>query len=793
MINEYLKQDNLIICPNSIKKNVIQEINALDHLISYKLMDLNEFMENYFFSYDKKTIFYLMKKLNKKYEIILEYLNSFYFLENKKYKNLKLNELNQLKEELFQENLLKTKPLFHSYLMNTNILIYGYDTLDPFYEKIFSNYTNYHHIIKKYTKKNHNVYEFNHIEEEIAYVCHDIKKKLDQQISINKIKIIKPSEEYVAPLHRIFDWCHIPIDLEEKISLYNLEIGKDLLVKIKKHMNFDEIIENYQKEEIDTDILNQIIEILNEYILLDTHSAEVYAMIEYDLKHTFLKEKIKENCVRLCEWEEIDLDDYIYLLGFNKENYLILHKDEDFLSDAMKQELGLLLSNQKNKENMMTLQNHLNQTENLIITYKLRTAFNTYNPSLTIYEENYKIIKNPEISYTISNIFNEISLAKKYDEFYQYGIISEELQTLKNHYPNMKYRTYNNQFQKLDRKEFLSSLKKPFTLSYSTIDEYYHCSFRYYINHILKIKEENTDEFYMNIGNIFHYVLSKCFEPDFVFDDAWNQEANKYSFTFNKLVLLDKLKQELKYDIKIMKEHRKYSYFNEYLYEKRFSIPIPNDKKIEVNLVGIADKISYLTEKEKTLVSVIDYKTGNLSADLNNIVYGIGMQLPIYLYFIKRSNLFSNIEIVGFYLQKIINKDMKAIKGKNIEELKENALKLVGYSLDEEENLEKWDMTYQNSKMISGLKKTQNGFYPYSKILNKTQIENIDTLVSKKIEEATNSILDADFRINPKKIERDTIGCEYCSYRDICFKTEQDEIELKKYRNLEFLGGKDNA
>ena len=43
------------------------------------------------------------------------------------------------------------------------------------------------------------------------------------------------------------------------------------------------------------------------------------------------------------------------------------------------------------------------------------------------------------------------------------------------------------------------------------------------------------------------------------------------------------------------------------------------------------------------------------------------------------------------------------------------------------------------------------------------------------------------------KIDKDIIGCEFCSYRDICYKTEKDNIELEKHKNLDFLGGDNNA
>lgn len=793
MITTYLKKNNLIICPNSLKKNITKEINQNSTLISYKIMDLKEFLQNYFFSYDKKTIFYLMKKLGLKYEIVLEYLEAFYFIEDREYHFDKLNQLRKLKNELIEKKLLETNPFFHMYLEKTHIIVCGYDDLDPFYQKIFANFQSFVHIKQGCDSKKYTVYEFNHIEEEIAYVCHDIKKKLDLGTSIQSIKILNPGNEYLNPLRRIFGWCHLPLDLKNKISLFDISLGRELLDKIDSNNSFIEIIEDFKNRQVEEDILNQIIIILNDYVDFEVDSKDLYSMIEYDLKHSYLTIEKKTNCIQIGDWNEFDENDYVYILGFNKENFPSIYKDEDFLTDSMKHELGLFDSNQKNINSMINLRKNLNRNMNFMITYKLRDAFNSYNPCLLIQEEEYQTIKNPHISFDISHFYNQITLAKDYDNYYKYGVVSDSLQKLSYHYSDLKYRTYQNQFTGIDNQEYLDSLKNPFTLSYSTVDEFYRCGFRYYISNVLKIKEDNIDEFYMNIGNIFHYVLSKCFDLDFDFDKSWNEEASKYEFTFNKLILLEKLKQELKYDIEIINKHKQYSYFDEFLYEKRFSVPVMNSKNISVNFVGIVDKISYLKENNRTLVSVIDYKTGHLPSNLNNIIYGIGMQLPVYLYFIKRSSIFPNLEIVGFYLQKIINKDMKAVHGKTIDDLKENALKLVGYSTDCEESLEKFDMTYEDSRMISGLKKKKDGFYAYSKILNDKQMEKMDDLVSKKIQEATDSILNGEFMINPKKVDRDIIGCEFCSYRDLCFKTEKDYIELEKHQNLDFLGGDDNA
>ena len=42
----------------------------------------------------------------------------------------------------------------------------------------------------------------------------------------------------------------------------------------------------------------------------------------------------------------------------------------------------------------------------------------------------------------------------------------------------------------------------------------------------------------------------------------------------------------------------------------------------------------------------------------STIEYGIGMQLPVYLYLAKNSNKLSNVKVAGFYLQKVLNNEV---------------------------------------------------------------------------------------------------------------------------------------
>lgn len=788
MITQYLKDNNLIICPNYLKKDIIEEINNNDNFISYKIMDIEEFKNDYVFSYNKKTILYLMKKLNLKYEIVLEYLEAMYYIDNTIYKSNKLNYLKELKQELINHKLLTFNPIFKKELFNYNIIVYGYDNLETFYINILKD-SKFNHIKKNNPLKHHKIYQFNDILDEIAYVCYQIKNKIEAGISIDKIKLIMPGGEYNNKLKQVFNWYHIPISTEDKINIYNINIGKEVLNLIKNNTSLNEIVDliktKYPEEHTDV-----IISILNNYV--DFEINDIYELVKYDLKHTYLKTKERSNCIKITNISNLKEDEHIYLLGFNKENYPKIYKDEDFLNDNEKEELLLFTSNNKNINSINELINHLNTNTNLTITYKLKDAFNSYNPTILVKNEKFEIIKEPKYNFNSSNIFNKIYLAKELDNLYRYGINKEELAILKNNYQDINYRSYDNSFTGIKPISFQKTLTKPLTLSYSSIDNYYRCGFRYYLSYVLKL-DTSDDDFYMNIGNIFHYVLSKCFSNDFDFDKCFNEEKNKYEFNFSKQILLNKLKEELKYDIKVLKEQLNYTNFNDFLYEKKFTVPVSNSLNKEANFTGIVDKISCLSYKNRTLLSIIDYKTGHLPTNLNNIIYGIGMQLPVYLYLVKRSSLFPNIEIVGFYLQKVINKDMKKTSGKTFDELKTDALKLVGYSIDNEEYLEQFDFTYHDSKLISGLKRKNEGFYAYSKVLNKNQINKIDEIVDKNIKQATEDILSAKFDINPKRIDKDILGCEFCSYKDICYHTEKDYIDLDKRNFIDFLGGDDNA
>ena len=197
----------------------------------------------------------------------------------------------------------------------------------------------------------------------------------------------------------------------------------------------------------------------------------------------------------------------------------------------------------------------------------------------------------------------------------------------------------------------------------------------------------------------------------------------------------------------------------------------------------------YKKYDDRTLVSIIDYKTGNTDIDIYNSVYGIGMQLIVYLYLISKSDLFEDYFCVGFYLQKILNNEVNVEIDKDYDELKKENLVLYGYSTDDKESISKFDKTYVKSKYIKSMKVNKDGELGSKNILSEDTMKKLENLVDKKINEARDKILNGDFSINPKSIfgDDDVVGCKYCKYNDLCFRKNEDIINLEKYTDLSFL------
>jgi len=790
-----ITNNTLLIIPNNIKSKMLKRLSKSNALLNIKIMSIEEFKNKFYFSYDEKSIYYLMNKYNYKYSIAKEYLDNLYYVDESDYKNEKLRFLKNLKLELNDNNLLIIDTLFKEYIKQYKIVVYGYDYINKFYKKMFDEVSDYTEvkIIQKEKRDNKNliVYEFKNIESEISFVAQKIIDLIKSGIDINQIFITNVSSEYYEVIKRIFNFYNLPVCLDENNSIYSTTLISDFLNKLKQSGSIENSIEvitkNYDLNVTETSsIFNKLVNVCNKYNF-EKLDGTIIKCIEEELKNTNISKINLTNSIKCINIKDNMFDDreHIFIIGFNQGTIPTLYKDEDYLGDNIKSLLNIETTTEKNIIEKQIISNIINKIPNLTISYKLVSPFDSYYASSLIDELDMEVIKPNEEKYNYSHLYNKIQLSQKLDTMIKYNTAENNLDVLYSNYNNLEYLKYDNKFTGIDKDCLKQYLDNKLLISYSSIDNYFRCAFRYYINNILKL-DKYEETFPQFIGNLFHDILSKAFEDDFNYEEEFNNYVKDKDLSNKELFLINKLKDELLFVIETIKQNDKYSKLNETLYEQK--IYIDKSRDIKITFMGIIDKLKYKIDNGKTYVSIIDYKTGNTPTNLNNTIYGLNMQLPIYLYLAKNYKQFQNVEFIGFYLQKVLNNEISVNGNEDYEILKRQALKLNGYSVSDESLLELFDSTYKDSEVIKSMKVSSKGFYSYAKVLSKEQIEKLTDIVDKNIDTAIDGILNAEFDINPKRIGQTNHGCEFCNYKDLCYMNEKNIINLEEHTDLDFLG-----
>lgn len=765
-----LEDIDIIICPNDQKKKILNKLSNQDKLFNIKFFTKKEFINNYYFSYNDKTIYYLMNKYNLNIDVVKVYLNNLYFIDiNKNYNSSKLEYLKSIKKELLDNNLLLENKYFKKYLKNKNIKVLNYYDLDKYEEKALNTKLEFNNI-----NYSNDVYEFNSLEEEIVFICTKIINLLHEKVNINKIFITGANSDYYYTIKRIFNYFNIPINIDNKSKIYGTKLVQDFINTNKLDLSNESNLELNKK----------LLSIKNSLVDIEDNSNEYKEILINKIKSMSINKVELDNAVNIINIYERDIEDdeYLFVLGFNMDVFPSIDKDIDYISDNEKDEIDLYKTTYKNIRRKKALINILSKIKNVTLSYHLTSSFTDYYPSPLIDEYNFNVIKNYEIPNTYSNFYNQLKLTKYLDLYTVYNEEDTSLRQLLTHY-NIPYKMYSNKYTLID--DFTKNVKLPLSFSYSSLNNYNECHFKYYLTKILKIDNYESN-FAAFIGTMYHDILTHVFEDNFDFESTYNDYLKDKELSNKEKLLLVRIKEELKELIDIEKKQYNITNYKDSYYEKELRIDY--NKKVDAYFHGFIDRILY-QEDSKFNYAILDYKSGTIDTDIKPMKYGLHLQLPSYLYLVEKSNEFNNPTFTGIYYQNILfDRNTWSLKENNYDEIiKENTM-YVGYSTDDTERLSSFDPTYQKSDLIKSMAYTDK-FNQYAKTLSDYQVNQMINYTEKTISKSIDNIIDRDFTINPKIYKKNNISCKYCKFNDICFKTNDDIEYLDTVENLDFLGG----
>ena len=773
-MNFNLNTKTLIITPNKTKNKILLDLTKNNQLYDVKFMNINEFKDNYLGTYKNDALYFLLKNFNIAFDVAKEYLeNIFYNYEPLKeiYNDLKANDY-----LIFNDS-------FKKIIKNYHILVINYSNIDKYLKDILVS-LNAEFIEEPINNYLPSVYEFKTIDDEINFVLSHILENLKNN-NLNNIYLVNLSESYDFPLKRIAGLYNIPINFAKNKSILGTKTAQDFLNNLSLTRNIDDSINTLKPN----DITNAIIDILNKYTIPDEIDDSFISIIKSEISLSKIKPQIYDNALNIININDMDsIESTYYLLNFNESFVPKNYFDDALIKDETRVKLGLNTSFDNLMAEKENIKKIISNYPNLIITYKLKDYFTEYLPSPLISDLNLPVIKNTPYNYSYSKKHDELLLAEKLDNYYKFNESNNILSDLYATIPKTIYKTYDNSFKGIDYNNLKEFLKGKTNLSYSSLDNYYKCAFRFYISNILKLDPFN-DTFMTFIGKLFHDSLSHMYDKDFDLKITYQEYLKKRDLNGKEKFFVNKLYKELESIIEIIKMQDSHSKFTSVMTEKHISIDKSHD--LTVNFLGFVDKIKYEEKDNTMLIAIIDYKTGTPIITLDNINYGLHLQLPIYIY-LATNGLHRNVKIAGFYLQKILNP--KVFQSDSPEMDLKNKLRLDGYTINEEEIINDLDDTNISSDLIKGLSRTNSGdFKKTAKLISQEEITKINNLINDLINKVVLNIEAGAFPINPKRIGDKLLGCENCNFKDICFKKEEDIVNLENTPRSAILGGEDNA
>ena len=253
-------QPLLLVVEDLVKVDILASLN--DGLYNISFITLSELLKKLSFTYHEHAIYMVMKQYQVKYEIAITYLNNLKYIIDVDKQRInssdlkKITLLEEIREFLIANKLLITDPLFKGYCQKKKIIIYGYPQIKQ-EDLALLKQIDYQYIPIDYNKNlNTSVLACQSFADELFYALEEICELIINNVPLSEIKLVGISEENSFYVKQVFKMYQIPINLNEKKSLYSYDLSKDILNKY--HLNELE----YNEE---NSIFNEVIKVINKY------------------------------------------------------------------------------------------------------------------------------------------------------------------------------------------------------------------------------------------------------------------------------------------------------------------------------------------------------------------------------------------------------------------------------------------------------------------------------------------------------------------------------------------------
>lgn len=338
--------------------------------------------------------------------------------------------------------------------------------------------------------------------------------------------------------------------------------------------------------------------------------------------------------------------------------------------------------------------------------------------------------------------------------------------------------------------------------SVSRMERFASCPFQHFVVHGLRLKERRIYRLARpEIGQLFHEALYRLTKQqqnfgelsDMQIREAVHDIMEQLKPQFQAQILLSsdryrymarKLRDIVAQTALILKEHANRSNFRPVGLELAFgpgetipawTISLQDGKSIQMS--GRIDRVDVADTEDGALLRVIDYKSSSKNLEIDEIAYGIAMQMMTYLDVLLQAApvwLHKEAKPAGAFYFHVKNPTITAAHALPAEKVQSERLKkfkLKGLVLADEQVVRMMDQQLESgaSELLPVNFEKSGHFNPKyrSSIATSEQWETLLRSVRERLRSIGQRIVDGDVSINPYKLGTKT-PCQYCTFHAVC-------------------------
>lgn len=351
-------------------------------------------------------------------------------------------------------------------------------------------------------------------------------------------------------------------------------------------------------------------------------------------------------------------------------------------------------------------------------------------------------------------------------------------------------------------------------LSPTAIDTYYHCPFQYFCDKMLHLRPREKVEFSpFESGSAIHYVFEMMLDTHgskglgALSPEQFDEEIRHYLTEYIRRMVpgedavnarfryqFDRLRLMLRIILRHMAEELQQSEFitaaTEAKVGREEQIASPKlfaSDQTPIYLQGSIDRVDLFRTPETDYLRVIDYKSGNKEFRLEEVYYGLNMQMLIYLYAAcdDENASFGTPQPAGVLyvpgklqaVETAPNADEKTVR-----EIIDSDLKMKGIVLDDETVLRAMEPMLSGA-YIPAYMTSKGTLSKTSKVQSREEMARLRELVYHNITEMADSLLAG--RVEPLPVQDGRNDpCSYCKYAALCNNTGENR-RCKKIERME--------